>query len=350
MATLTETAYYTRQGVKYGAVFLVLFIILRFIWGITAAYLRKIHPPPPPPPTVAFGKLPKIEFPKKEGIPNLSFKLETAQGTIPTLPSIAKVYFSLKPGASLLSLERAKETAKKMGFSGNPQALSPRSYRFQTEDNPPVILDFDIVNGNFTLQYDFSGDQTILSEKKLPLDDQAIYEAKSFLQNTGLLYSDLANAKTRISYLRYEAPNLIPAISLSEADFVKVELFREDLDNLPILPENPKESSIYFILSGARERTKRMVKINYQYNKIERENFATYPLNPVSTAWQEIQANQGFIANLGDNSDGKITIRKIYLAYFDSREPQNFLQPIFVFEGDRGFFAYVSAVDPKWVE
>lgn len=350
MATLTQTAYYTRKGIKYGSIALVVFLILRFIWGITSAYLRKIHPPSPPPPTVSFGKLPKIDFPQKKDLPKLTFRLETIQGTAPKLDTIGKVYFSVKPGATLLSLDRAKETAKKMGFSTNPQALSSRTYRFQTNTIPPTTLDIDIITGNFKLYYDFSGDQTILTEKKLPSNDQAISEAKSFLQSSGLSASDLSLGKASVSYLKYQAPNLLPAISLSEADFVKVGLFREDLDKLPILPENPSQPPISFLFSGARSRDKRIVEINYNYNKIEKESFATYPLKSTQTAWQELQDGKGFIASLGENTDGKITVRKIYLAYFDSSEPQNFLQPVFVFEGDRDFFAYVSTVDPKWVE
>ncbi len=350
MATLTVTAYYTRKGIKYGAIFFVGFLIFRFIWGVTTAYLRKIHPPPPPPPTVSFGKLPKIDFPKREGFPTLSFKLETIQGTIPTLSSIGKVYFSVKPGATLLSLDRAKETARKMGFSSTPQALSSRVYRFSTQTAPATTLDIDIVTGNFRLHYDFSSDQSIFVEKKLPSNDQAISESKSFLQGAGLLAEDLASGKAEVSYLKYQAPNLLSAISLSEADLVKVGLFRQDLDSLPVLPENPKEGLIYFIFSGVRERGKRIVEASYNYNKVEKENFSTYPLKSTTAAWQELQGGGGFISSLGENTDGKITIRKIYLAYFDSPEPQNFLQPVFVFEGDGNFVAYVSAVDPKWVE
>jgi len=350
MATLTETAYYTRKGIKYGIIFFVGFLILRFIWNTTTAYLRKIHPPPPPPPTTSFGKLPKIDFPKIEEKPSLSFKLETIQGTIPKLDSIGKVYVSVKPAVSLLSLERAKETARKIGFSSSPKPLSETIYRFSSQTTPEYILDIDIVNGTFNLKYDFQNDQSILFEKKLPSGEQAISEAKGFLNNIGLLSEDLKNGNAEISYLKYQPPDLKPALSLSEADFVKVALFREKKDNLPVLPPNPKEGIVSFMFSGARDRNKRIVEVKYNYNKIEWDNFATYPLKSASLAWQEIQEGKGFIANLGDNSEGKITIRKVYLAYYDSPKPQNFLQPIFVFEGDRDFFAYVPAIDPKWTE
>ena len=46
----------------------------------------------------------------------------------------------------------------------------------------------------------------------------------------------------------------------------------------------------------------------------------------------------------------EIIIRKIYLAYFEPATLTNYLQPVFVFEGDDNFVAYVSAVTDKYVK
>ena len=43
-------------------------------------------------------------------------------------------------------------------------------------------------------------------------------------------------------------------------------------------------------------------------------------------------------------------VRNVSLAYYDSVIPQNYLQPIYVFEGDGNFIGYVSAIDLFWVE
>jgi len=40
----------------------------------------------------------------------------------------------------------------------------------------------------------------------------------------------------------------------------------------------------------------------------------------------------------------------VYLAYYDSLDPQTYLQPVFVFEGDDDFLAYVPAVEAAWVD
>lgn len=349
MTNLTTTAYWTRKGIRYGIFALIAFLILRVVWGITTSYLRKVRPPAPPPPTISFGRIPALKFPQKENLPQIAYQLETIEGTIPKLPTVGKVYFMPRPVANLLALQRAKELARKMGFLNEPAKISDRIYRFEGQ-NPLSALEMDIISQKFKLTYDFANDQQILIEKKLPGDEQAVAEAKSFLRQAGLLSLDLENGGEKVSYLRYNAPELAPAISLSEADFVRVDLFRKNLDDLKVLPPNPNQSSVSSIFSGARETGKRIIKVDYAHQPVSEENYATYPFKSSATAWQELANGQGFVASLGENSQDKVTIRKVYLAYFDSDEIQDFLQPIFVFEGDKGFVGYIQAVDPKWIE
>lgn len=350
MASLTQTAYYTRKAIQIGVIALVGFIVLKISFTTARNVWRKLHPPPPPPPTVAFGKLPKIKFPEQKESPQLTFKLETIEGGLPSLPTIGKVYFMPQGGPGLLALDRARQKARSMGFTASPEAISDILYRWQTAKEPTTTLEMNINTGNFHLRYSYEEDPTLLTEKKLPTNEQAASEARSFLQQNGYLSDDLAKGKAEFTYFRFISPNLVPAISLSEADFIWVNLFRADLDDLVILPPNPKDSLVSFLFSGNRERGKRIVEIKYTYSPVDRESFATYPLKSVNTAWQELQGGQGSIANLGENQEGKIVIRRVYLAYYDSSVEGNFLQPIYVFEGDRNFFGYVLAVDPKWMD
>jgi len=154
----------------------------------------------------------------------------------------------------------------------------------------------------------------------------------------------------KVEFFKFQQGNLVPVIALSETQVARVNFFRKSLDELPILPPNPKKSLITFLITNSTDPNKKMVEANYTYNQIERETFSTYPLKSSAQAWQELQAGQGYIANLGNNQEGEITIRRIYLAYFESEQPQKFLQPIFVFEGDNSFYAYVSAVEPTMTE
>jgi len=350
MATLTETAHYTRKTVKYGTIALIGVILLKSIFSTAISYWRKLHPPPPPPPTVAFGNLPKIEFPEsKFKEEKLVYRLETVTGGTPDLGDRAKVYFMPTKKPSLLALDQAKAQAKRIGFSGQPKKISETIYQWQKEKPLSTTLEINIIDNNFTIKKNWQEDQALLQEKILPVKEQAIIEAKNFLQTNGLLSKDLQTGETEVSFLRFVPPKLVPAISPSEADFVRVNILRSNLDNLPILPPNPSEALVSLLISGSGAREKRILEVNYTHFPIAKETFATYPLKTSAQAWEELKVGKGFIANLG-KGEKQVTIRKIYLAYFENSLSRNYLQPIYVFEGDNDFTAYVPAVSPEWTE
>lgn len=338
----------TRRALKFGAILIILLFFLKMAWQIGTDFWQKIHPAPPPPPTVAFGKLPVLKFPEKE-TPSLTYRLETIQGALPTLSNVSRVYFMPKNPPNLLALDRGKEKARQLGFTALPQNIEGTNYRWTTNATPPTTLEMEVNSGNFHLRYQYEDDQSLLVQKNLPTDQQAAQEAKTFLQTNDLLTEELATGSAEFNYLKFVSPDLVSAISLSEADFIRVNLFRADLDNLRILPPNPRKALISFLFSGNRERGKRIMEIYYYYFPIDFNTFATYPLKPINDAWQELQGGKGYLANLGQN-ENQVTIRKIYLAYYDSQEPQHFLQPIYVFEGDQNFFSYVPAIAVDWLE
>jgi len=351
MFNLTQTAYWTRRLLKIGAFLLIAIIFLRVSFKIFSSVWQKIHPPAPPPPTVSFGKLPAIKFPgNSDSEKKLNYRLETIQGGLPKLAEVAKVFFIPKEGPNLLSLQRANQQAKKLGFNSEPQQINETTYRWNNGETPITTLDININTGNFHLLYAYETDAEVINAQDLPTNQQAAQEAKNFLDAQGLLSTDLATGSAEFVYLKYSPPNLLPVASLYEADFVRANLFRADLDGLKILPPNPKNSLVSFLFSGIRTLGRRMVEINYSYYPLERETFATYPLKDTQTAWQELQGGKGYVANLGQNENGNIVIRKVSLAYYDADQPQNFLQPIYVFEGDNNFIGFVPAVSSQWTE
>jgi len=99
------------------------------------------------------------------------------------------------------------------------------------------------------------------------------------------------------------------------------------------------------MISGMSD-SRKIVQASFQYSQILENDFATYPLLPVQEAWNNLLAGKGYIAK---KITDKVTVRRITLAYFESNQPQKFLQPVYLFEGDAGFMAYVQAVDPKMV-
>jgi len=348
MATLTQTAYLSRKIIKYGSIAVVCLLILRSIYITASTYWKKSHPPPLPAPTVSFGVLPKLKFPARTNLPPIALKLETISGSLPTLPDRTKVLFMPQSGSNLLAWDNAKAWAKNLGFSKEPETIDKFNFHFLTETTPATTLNVNVLTRNFHLVYDWKNDLGILSQGNLPSESQAINQAKSFLDNSGISTQDLSSAEA--IFLKYSNGNLLTTLFPSEANFVKINFYRQSINDIKILPPNPKDSNIFVIISSSTTQGKSIIEVKYTHFPISFENFGTYPLKDANTAWSQLAAGKGFIASLGNNPEGKVTVRNAYLAYYDSEEYQNFLQPVIVFEGDNDFFAYVPAVMDKWQE
>jgi len=350
MATLTETAYYARKTINYGIITLIALIFLKISLSAFISYWKKTHPPPPPPPNVLFGKLPQIEFPKIEStVSALIYKLETVTGDFPKMPSQAKVYFIPSIPANLIGFDAAKETAKKMGFEGEPIRIDERNFQWIDQRYPERKLTMDIVNGNFKINYDFFTDQSVFAEKDLPAKERAILEAKSLLSNFNLLKPDIEKGKIDVSYLKFENNSLFEVNSLLEADFVRVSFLRGEIDNLSVYYSDIDKAPILVVLSGSKEERKRLVSLEYSYQLVDYENFATYPIISPQKALEDLKAGRGYVARY-EGSENQATIREIVLRYFDSENPQTYLQPIFIFLGDDNLVGYVSAVKEEWIK
>jgi len=137
----------------------------------------------------------------------------------------------------------------------------------------------------------------------------------------------------------------VGALAQSEADVVKINLTRKDYDSLPARTASPLESNVWFIVGGSQDRNQQIIAGEYHYYKVDETQFSTYPIISPEDAYTALTSGKAFIANQGLAKDGEtMTIRKIYLAYYDSENPDEFYQPIYVFEGDKGFMAYYPAV------
>lgn len=315
--------------------------------GLGLGIYRKIFPAPPPAPTVKYGKLPKIEFPPEQKRENLSLSVETPEGGLPTLPTQVKVFFMPKLNPNLLSLDVAKNKAGALGFNPTEQQVSQTVYKFPNKTSPST-LEMNIVTGVFSISYDLKADSSPL-EKRPPAPEIAAAAARAYLSSSDLLPDDLTGTTTH-EFLKLESTGLTTALSLSEANLIKINLFRKSYDNLPSLTSDPNKANVWFMISGAGQRDKQIIAAEFHYFPVDETQYSTYPIKTSNEAWDELTAKgAGFIANLGQNKSGdSIKIRRIYLAYYDAGVPIEFFEPIVVFEGDNGFIAYVPAVSPDY--
>jgi hypothetical protein len=351
VASLTTIAVSTRRAIRYGFFFVIFLIVVRILFGLGSGIYHRIFPSPPPPPTVSFGKLDKLPFPDltaqagKAKI-NLTYTLETPEGGLPTLPTQAKVFFMPKQVSNLLALDVAKEKAAALGFSPTEQEVSPTIYRFPHR-NSPATLEVNIVTGIFSISYDLKADPSPL-ERRPPAPEVAASTVRSYLSAANLLPEDLTGP-TLHEFLKIEGDSLVGALSLSDADLVKINFFRKTFDNLPSFTPAPDEGNVWFIVSGAQERDKQIIAAEFHYFPVDEGQSSTYPIKTAQTAWDELNAGNVYVASYGQNQEGaNVKIRRIYLAYYDGGLEMQFYQPIIVLEGDNGFMAYTPAVTPDY--
>lgn len=344
-ANLTSIAINTRRAVRYGIYFVIIFLIGRMLLNVGVGVYRAVFPPPPPPPTVLFNRLSSLPFPAREGLPNLSFKLETPSGGLPKFPTQRKVYYMPKASPTLTSLEDAKARAAKMGFVNAPVQVTSSIYRFASTDSA-ATLEMNIINGIFSISYNLANDPVPL-EKQPPNEAVAVSSAKAFLTSGSSLAEDM-DGPSSAEFLKVDSSGFSTALSLSEANLIKINLFRKDYDELPAKTADGKTANVWFILSGDTRTSRQTIAAEYHYFPIDEKQFSTYPTKTSQQAWTDLQSGRGFIASLGENTDGNVTIRRVYQAYYDPGQYYDYYQPIFVFEGDRNFVGYVPAVTDQY--
>ena len=348
--TLTNVTYIGRLMVKYGLVALVVLIVGRFFLTSLWNFWQALNPPPPPPPSVGFGLLPTVEFPSQlSGDKPGRYSLETKTGTLPGFGDRAKVFLMPESGSSLLNDQETRQVASVFGFVFEPEILTARTYRFVKTQPLNSYLEIDIQDKTFSLKSNYSSHPELFTAASMPDVGTVVKSLKSYLASAQLLTSDLATVSGEVVYLKSVGDKFETAVSLSEADFARVDLLRTPIDGqFQSYTPTGGQGTISAITSSYYEGPSSILEMSYNHHPVDYSHFETYPLRSSQSAWQVLQAGEAYIAG-GRNLDQAV-VRHIFLGYFDSFESQPFYQPIYVFSGDNGFLGYVSAVDPKYIQ
>lgn len=336
MITLTNFANFWRRASIFtvlgiGAI-LILFILFLFGKSIKNA----LFPPPPLPATVAFGKLPRTDF--SDGIKvgsKLNYKIETISGDFPKLPTSAKVFAIAPSNPSFGKLEDAKRKALALGFSAEAQII-PEGFRFVDAKDSLRVFTVNSSSGNFLYKTSL---RAVLRPKST---DEAIRAARNFFNNFNVSDKEFPDNKIETEDLKFSASDLVPAPSLANADLVRVDFWRADLDKLPILPTALGKSRVV-----AQVGEKGVVGAKMNVYNLERFRFATYPLKGVAKAYAELQNGQGVFNTNPDLDTFEIT--SINLGYVESDKTSQYLTPVYIFNGRGNLKAFVSAVDDSWI-
>lgn len=330
--------------IKFGGIGLIVLIVG---WSITKITYRayKISHPPYLSPTIRYGLLPKIVFPDKKTEAK-NFVFEFANDIIPSFPDQIKVYVIYRPNTTFLALAEDTKTAVRFGFNEAPVELKPGIYEFKN-NSLNKTLTINVLTGDFEMTYPFTSDQLLLVPDKMPTKSEAIQIASNFLGAGGKLTKDLVDGEEKISFWKIENDGLKAVESQTDANVVRVDFFRSDLESYRLLSSEYNKTSISVLVSGSKTESKKIIGLNFKNIIIDRESFSTYPIKTGQEAVESMKSGNYWTAV--DVTNKEITIRKMSLAYYQPNTLTNYLQPIYVFEGDNNFVAYVPAVKSEYM-
>lgn len=326
--TLTQAAILTRRGIIIFFLTIFLGISAKIGYTVWQNYYLSTLPPVEEKAAELFGPLPPLKFPPIDiSSTNYSYSIDTTTGGLTSAPKLVKVYFIPLSKISLLTAERAKELAEKLGFLSEPTVLSTTEYKFTNEEGS---LNIDLTSGNFSLQKTAAPS----AQKASPLPEQDILVTlfKNYLLSKNLLPEELQNGRSMVIYNKKNQ---------TDSNAADISLWPTDINNFPLVTANFKESTIKATVVKTGEESNQLLSIDYYFWPIDQTTSSTYEIKTAEEAFDDLQKGLGYIALQSPNSH--ISITSSYLAYYQSKEYSPYLQPVFVFEGPQ-FAAVVPAV------
>jgi hypothetical protein len=334
MFTLSQASYDTKEILKWGGLFIAgLVVVVVFIQMFLIAK-EAIFPTPPPKPTVAFGKLDPQLFPASVTDKKLTYKINTLTGFLPSFTGQIKIFKIKTAAPDLLSLSNAKTKVAAAGFKSMPTQISDINYKWANTDSLGLsqAITMNIVNNNYILTSDFLANQSAPSGD-LPNEKDSITTATDYLSQINTFPTDIDTGNGSFT----------PVASLADAKAVKVDFFQKDINNIPVVYEQPNSSNINVLVGPKKE----ILQAQYFYQTPGSES-ATYPIKTSAQAFDDLQKGIAYIASYGGSSSN-VSVTDAFPAYYISSQDQKYLMPVVVFEGSDNFTAYVPAVTDEWI-
>ncbi len=335
--TLTQAAVLTKKTMVFGVVFIILGISA---WLGYRYYYYNIYLPNLPvieeQPTNRFGVLEAPLFPLTlVSSSNFSYSVDTTTGELPTeFPKLMKVYFATSLSITLLGPDRATLLANSFGFVSGPELITQTQYQYQDDRGNIFIIDLNSGNFNF---------RKVLPEKQ-QLKDSTFLSASSLettfkteLSKRGLLQVGLESGRTKVNF---ETGNI------KDSQTTQVTIWPDNIEEYPIATGNIDRGLIYATINKDSLDPDKFLIFNYTFWPIDQTYFGTYKIKSVIEAFDDLKNGQGII--LQEPPTSKVSLRNVYLAYFQSEEYAPYIQPIYVFEGE-GFMAYVPAITDEFL-
>lgn len=371
---LTSTADATKKGAIVLGISIIAFFVLRYTFK--AAYtLCCTKPTPTPAPYIntVFGPLPSLLLPENTTTTaNKKFNLETIDGMLPESTVSARIYEITKKNPELNYQENSENLASTIGFSNTkPERINDRTFLFQEQDDPNKKAEIDFIYNNVMFKYDNLPAYVSLIQGATPTLDQAkssgtslLYKIRPELRYEKNLLVDSRNPPIgAYSYFNPTSQQTTTVSSQQQANITHINIPRTPINGVSIISPYTTKNLIYFVFTGiptsatSRNFRERLIEFGITFWSINQSSGipAVYPIKSPIEAWEILNNGNAIVLNPPDN-DIEYNIRSVYLAYYEPPIYQPYLQPVWVFEGDKPndsnflFRAIVPAVQTEYIQ
>lgn len=316
------------------------------------------------------------------------YELQTNTGKVDTLPRIINVYKYINLGQSLTSQGDAKILAKKLGFDPDKLVRKGTTDYLWSNNLTKRSLDVKAKDLNFVMKTDVNYIRELRKTYDLPSEKEAQSIATNALRSLGVLETSYTKTPLTTHLIDINPDGTYSeASSLLEAELVRVDFFRKipmitiptiiegaeqmvdsltaknlsyemeskvindekvDVFNFSTLItyQNPVKSNISVYVGPVTKDTTilpSVYQIEYTNWTIEETSCGTYELIAPSTALEKIQNGEGSLVYLNANEDEistytpqtvkRFVVDDIYITYYEGLNEQEFLQPVYMVEG-----------------
>lgn len=335
MASLAQVTNEIRVLLKLLGITLAVVTIL-FI-GYKGYDFYKTISTPPAPPEQKFGELPEIEFPTQSPA-NIDYRINTLTGQLPTFEDRIMVYKTVVKEPSLVALKEAREKAATADFTDGETKITDAIYQWSNREGQRIQL--NILTGQFKITSNFINEPTPSEiTGAAATKDGAFNIATEILTDLGEDITDLSLDNSKAKYLKLSGGNLLQTESQGEAQFLRLDIFQNKIDEIEVFYPSLSESPMNFILKSDGPT---IVDASFTHAAADLNNKSTYGIKTSEEAFEDLKKGNAYVMT-GDISF--IDITDVRLGYYLGNEEQQYLLPVIVFEGNN-FKAYVNALAP----
>jgi len=295
-----------------------------------------------------FGIINKPSFTNSTNSAGIKFSIDTIEGKPTTTTASANIYAIPPPETKFGYRNRLFFMAQNIGIIDPTSSYNLIDKNAEFNDNMQK-LEIDIRNFNFSYEYFYKNNLELFDYAIIPISKKAEEDAKAFLKSIDKFPDEFNDAKIQIKFFFFDKEkNTMTHVKRNlDANFVEVYFFKPDLEKTSFVSIKYPNTHNYVKMIPLEDKYK-IVEAQIKYFDKSAELFGIYPVKTGDEAYKQLKKGKGtVIRNL--NSLDKVTIKKMFIAYFDPEDYEEFIQPVYVFQGDEDFVAFVPAITDEYL-